>query len=560
MPLTRQNVIVVGPRIGMAHVRTIGCCAVVCLLLVAGCGRDGEDARLPDGIAIESQIPDGISWASILLEASDLDSLTRGPSPGERSVLFSSSADTQKVSLAHLASEVLGDLDHGFFIRVEDKGDYIEATLAESTGPGAITWIWSANPVGTAVLYIDNDEAPALHVPFASLLAGSFLPVRDTFASVTAHGHNLHFPIVHTNWFRLAIRVAERKQLSELFYHVAWNSIEAGHPVHPFDSAAMQTAGPLLGSLGERFREPTVSTTDTTELALAFTLAAGGSNTVFESDQPGAIRLIEVAAKHKADLADLWIEARWDRRSQPAISSPLSMLAGVSAQCENTRSLPCTVSGGRVLLRWPMPFGSASTISVINKGGRSHDIEVSLLVDKRPQQNDATRLRLHANYAKQEALSLTARNVIALADVAGPGWIVGTSLRVDSRSAKWWGEGDEIIWLDRYDEAAWRGTGTEDYFGFAWCSDELFQHPLRGQTRADGSRSNRRIAAMHRYHLLDRLPFYRFAKFEMEAWGLAEGFMDYETTLMWYAPPAWEWSMEMGEAGTNKSMRHKRND
>ncbi|MDD5706408.1 MAG: DUF2961 domain-containing protein [Kiritimatiellae bacterium] len=499
---------------------------------------DGGDTSLPEGVAIESQIPAGVSWASLLLEASDLDSLTHAPSPGERSVLFSSSADTQKVSLAHLAPEVLGDLDHGFFVRVEDKADCVEATLAEATGPGAITWIWSANPVGTAVLYIDNDEVPALHLPFASLLAGSILPVRDTFASMTAHGHNLHFPIVHSNRFRLAIRVAERKQLSELFYHVAWNSLVADRPIHPFDAAAIQNAGPLLGSLGERFREWTVATTDATELALSFTLAASDSKTIFESDQPGTIRLLEVTARSKAALADLWIEARWDRHSQPAISAPLSMLAGVSAQCENTRSLPCTLSGGRVLLRWPMPFGSASTMSFINKGNRPRDFAVRLLVDERPQQSDTTRLRFHANYAKQVALSLTARNVVTFADITGPGWIVGTSLRVDSRSAKWWGEGDEIIWLDRNDEAAWRGTGTEDYFGFAWCSDQLFHHPLRGQTRADGSRTNRRIAAMHKYHLIDRLPFRRFARFEMEAWGLAEGFMDYETTLMWYAPLA----------------------
>ncbi len=102
-------------------------------------------------------------------------------------------------------------------------------------------------------------------------------------------------------------------------------------------------------------------------------------------------------------------------------------------------------------------------------------------------------------------------------------------------STQWWGEGDEIIWLDREDEPAWRGTGTEDYFGFAWCSDKTFQHPLRGQTRAEGSRSRRRVAAMHRYHLLDRLPFQRRARFELEAWGLGEGYMDYDTAVLGYA-------------------------
>jgi hypothetical protein len=91
--------------------------------------------------------------------------------------------------------------------------------------------------------------------------------------------------------------------------------------------------------------------------------------------------------------------------------------------------------------------------------------------------------------------------------------------------------------LDDLQNPVHRGTGTEDYFGFAWCSNITFQHPLRGQTRADGGRSAHRMASMYRYHLLDTLPFHRWAKFQMEAWGLGSGSMDYEIALMWYAEP-----------------------
>ncbi len=236
----------------MTDGRTICCLAIAIPLLMLGCSGNDHGLSLPEGVKIESQLPDGTSWASLLLEASDLDSLTAAPSPGERSLQFSSSADAQKVSLAHLAPEMLGDLDHGFFLRVEDADEYVEATLAEFTGAGAITWIWSANPVGRAVLYIDNETVPALDVPFISLLAGSFLPVQDPYACVTAQGYNLHFPIIHTNSCRLAIRVSERRQLSKLFYRVAWNSLDPSLPIHAFDSASMRSAGPLLGSLRRR--------------------------------------------------------------------------------------------------------------------------------------------------------------------------------------------------------------------------------------------------------------------------------------------------------------------
>ena len=520
------------------------CLATLVLMLTPGCTSDSELPSLPKGVTLESQIPEGTSWASILLDASDLASLTTEPLPGASSVLFSSSAETQKVSLAHLAREVLGDLDHGFFLRIDETENFVEATLAEAICAGSITWIWSANPVGTAVLYVDDSKTPALMLPFSDLLAGTFLPVRHPYASITAYGHNLHFPIVHTNSFRLAIRVSERKELSELFYHVAWNSLDPNLQIHPFDLDSVDSSAPLLGALAAEFIEPSVETNESTRIVHRFALAPGASETIFETDRSGTIDLLELIAGSKVALFDLWIEARWDGMSQPAVFCPLSMLAGVSTRFEDTHSLPSTVSGGHVTIRWPMPFTSGTSLSCINRGEHSHNIEAVVFVSEPLEEKDESRLRFHANYAKQESLSLTVRNVITLGEIAGPGRIVGCSLRVDSQSPSWWGEGDEIIWLDRYDKAAWRGTGTEDYFGFAWCSDQVFHHPLRGQTRADGSRSDRRIASMHRYHTLDRLPFYRYAKFEMEAWGLADGFMDYETTLMWYAVPPPPWVIE----------------
>jgi hypothetical protein len=40
---------------------------------------------------------------------------------------------------------------------------------------------------------------------------------------------------------------------------------------------------------------------------------------------------------------------------------------------------------------------------------------------------------------------------------------------------------------------------------------------------------------MHRYHLLDTLPFHTAAKFQTEAWGLASGTMDYESLVLYYS-------------------------
>jgi hypothetical protein len=105
---------------------------------------------------------------------------------------------------------------------------------------------------------------------------------------------------------------------------------------------------------------------------------------------------------------------------------------------------------------------------------------------------------------------------------------------VDARSDKWWGEGDNIVWLDDTNRPAVHGTGTEDYFGFAWCSPNTFDHPFRGQTRVAHAGSDV-LTGMHRYHILDTLPFRKWGRFQFEALGDGQGTMDWAAAVMWYS-------------------------
>ena len=205
--------------------------SLVCLLVVTtGCGRDHTDQAV--------NIPAGVSWASLLSDATDLRNLAAPIPPGAISKMVSSCLDSNKVMLANLAPKILGDMDHGFFKEVVNDKDGVRATLAEFDGPGVVTWVWSANPVGTLGLFIDGCEAPAIRMSFSDFLSGCFLPVRDLYASVTSLGHNLHFPIVHTSHCKLVVWVPKRENLAELFYQVAWQSLPRNSEIHPFDVAS----------------------------------------------------------------------------------------------------------------------------------------------------------------------------------------------------------------------------------------------------------------------------------------------------------------------------------
>ena len=65
----------------------------------------------------------------------------------------------------------------------------------------------------------------------------------------------------------------------------------------------------------------------------------------------------------------------------------------------------------------------------------------------------------------------------------------------------WWGEGDDKFFVDGEKFPSSFGTGSEDYFGYAWSSPVLFQHAYHNQTHNDGG-SKGHVSA-NRWHIPD---------------------------------------------------------
>ena len=58
-------------------------------------------------------------------------------------------------------------------------------------------------------------------------------------------------------------------------------------------------------------------------------------------------------------------------------------------------------------------------------------------------------------------------------ETKGRGHYIGCNLSVSNFKGQWWGEGDDMIWVDGYH---WppdlHGTGSEDYLGQAWAMQD----------------------------------------------------------------------------------------
>jgi len=118
----------------------------------------------------------------------------------------------------------------------------------------------------------------------------------------------------------------------------------------------------------------------------------------------------------------------------------------------------------------------------------------------------------------------------------GRGVFVGDTLSIFNGAASWWGEGDEKIWVDGEAFPSHFGTGTEDYYGYAWCRPETFATPFHAQPSGAG---NLAVGAStnSRYRLLDGIPFRERFQFDMELWHWAGTGMDYAPATFWYARP-----------------------
>jgi hypothetical protein len=114
---------------------------------------------------------------------------------------------------------------------------------------------------------------------------------------------------------------------------------------------------------------------------------------------------------------------------------------------------------------------------------------------------------------------------------------VGTLLGVENPpGVSWWGEGDEKIFVDGEPFPSLFGTGTEDYFGYAWSTSETFAHAYHAQTRAPAG-GFAGLYSMNRFLVLDPVPFERSLRFDLEIWHWSDTAIAADAILYWYARP-----------------------
>lgn len=489
---------------------------------------------LPRGVAAER-----LTYPDLVTRLTDLERLARLPVEGERCEQWSSYDRASKFDAAtgkYLAWDANGD--GGGYIRKEGE----QFVFAEMEGPGCIWRIWSAAPKqGHVRIYLDGASEPAVDLPFMGYFDGKNEPfTRPALAYTVALGWNNYTPIP----YQKSCKIVADKDWGA-YYQFVYSTFPKGTQVPIFkrqlsaeENAALDAANARLAQPG-----PTLPPSPGEEVSRHTLSANGGGTCVFNVRGPRAIKTLRARVDppftrdDRTALREWTIQIQFDGQDQPAVWAPFADFFGTTAGANPYRSLPSGLTEDGVWYsHWFMPFAQSADFTLVNDGARSRTIHLEVVTV--PLQADPARYaRFHAKWHRDAWLPEDPeRRKIdwTLLKTEGRGRFLGVMLHVWNPRGSWWGEGDEKFFVDGEKFPSTIGTGSEDYFGYAWCNPTLFQHAFHNQTI---SMNNKGHICVNRWHVGDNIPFQQSFEAAIEKYYPNPRPTLYASTVYWYLAP-----------------------
>lgn len=262
-------------------------------------------------------------------------------------------------------------------------------------------------------------------------------------------------------------------------------------------------------------------------------------------------------------LRDLVLRAYWDQEDTPSVEVPFGDMFGQGHECIRFfRSLLVTVNEGMELIGgktgtitvgfnayFPMPFADGARLTLANEGDYDvasvwYHVDYEQVPHIDPcvgrfhaqwrRQNPAPAVGEVVNSAHSNAANLDGHDNYVILDAHGHGNFVGYFLNVHNFFDDWYGEGDDMIFIDG---DTWppsiHGTGTEECFGGGACPNVEYAGPYTG-FHLIGNKNWIGKTSMYRFHVADPVRFKESIRVTIEH-GHANNFAnDYSSTAFWY--------------------------
>ncbi len=500
-------------------------------------------------LAAEPSPGKAISLRSLLSEMTDRSAAARWPST-IYALKQASSYDRSQTNPA--AATWFANNDSGQFIRLEENEGRREWVIMEHSGPGAITRLWlplePSKDQQIIRFYFGGSPKPAIEVLFNELLSGRGF-VKPPLAFVASDetdlrhqlqaapkilrgvGGDLYLPIPFARGCKITLDQVP------FYYIINYRAYEPDAAVETFSMAGYQDAQATL----ELASAALLATPDfaVSEPGARATLAPGEELILQLPPGASAVRNLRVKMDPKDApqvLRSTILTAEFD--GEPAIWCPLGEFFGAGARLNPVQDWFRTVrNDGALFARWIMPYQSAGRLALRNLG--AGPVTVTLAAVTAPWQWDERSLLFHANWRSQGAIKTRPLSDWNCIEIHGRGVYVGDTLTVFNPDARWYGEGDERVYVDGEAFPSHLGTGTEDYYGYAWGMTGFFNSPFISQPQRDGlARKNwQGYTTTSRVRLLDGIPLRTSLRLDLEISHHFETQVDYAIGTFWYARP-----------------------
>jgi len=509
-----------------------------------------------------------VTLETLLEEMVDRSVVARLPEPGYTCRQFSS---YDRNSTEPGSPTWWANWDRSYFVRVEERGGKKEYVMADAEGPGAVVRIWATwhgpggGPFsnGTLRVYLDGKAEPAIEGPAEEIISKGMLvgaPLSESVSPQSEYrrrGHNLYLPIPYAKHCKITyqtdVLIDQGARKGEaLYYQINYRTYERGTKVESFSMAGLRRAkgtvervqGMLKARRGPRGRELRTH-------SLAGAIEPGGERRV-SLEGPAAVRVVELrleAEDLSQALRSTVLKAAFD--GEPAIWCPVGDFFGTGFHLR-PHATWYTMVGQDGVLRcwWVMPFGKKAEIGIVNLGSQQVRV-VKGDIRTSEWEWDERSCHFHAAWRQWPQIKTQSNEKardrgafdLTWVTVEGKGTYVGDVLTLFNTANAWWGEGDEKIYVDGESFPSHIGTGTEDYYGYAWCRPAFFDSAFHAQPSGEGNLKPG-FSVNLRYRALDAIPFEKSIRFDMELWHWAATRISYAPATFWYARPGARWDVE----------------
>lgn len=257
-------------------------------------------------------------------------------------------------------------------------------------------------------------------------------------------------------------------------------------------------------------------------------------------------------------LRDLVLRAYWDGSDEPCVEVPFGDFFGLGHErARFFTSLMVTVNPGDLGVYgtygfnsyFPMPYAKGARFTLTNEGKDPvvavwYHIEYERMA-KLPEglgrfhaswnrANTTEAIGEITNRTHHPEVNKTGDDNYVLLDAEGHGNLVGIFLNIDNLTSEWYGEGDDMIFIDG---EAWppsyHGTGSEEIFGGGATPTDEYDGPYTG-FHVIGNLDYSGKIGMYRFYINDPVRFKKSIRMTLEH-GHANNFAnDYSSTAFWY--------------------------